>query len=175
MFEYTFQSCDFLVDSTFIFNNPYCLDLDYNIYFFSFFYLSKTFKIFSGLTSMSLFLYSINPNILFDVVNMYYNNHIFMVFDFKYTSLNYFYLLLWKIDYFIHFDYIIYYIYFIFLLIYFFCFSIIFKFLIRFYSYFYNFSLYMLYTFKFNTFLKDALNVNFFKSLSLLYSYYYTS
>lgn len=176
MFDYSFQSIDFLVDSTFIFNNPYCFNLDYNLYFFSFCFISKTFKIFSGVTSTSLFLYSICPNLLYDATPLYaYNNHIFMAFDFKFTSLDYLYTLLWKIDYYFHLYYIIYLIYFILLLIYLVYFQFIFKIMYNFILYMYNFILYMIYTFTLNSFLRDAFNVNFFKSLFYLYKYFYTS
>jgi hypothetical protein len=94
MFDNTFQSYEFLVDSTFIFNNPYCYNFDYNLYLFSFIFLSKTFKLISAITFTSLFLYNINNYILFDLTNLYINNHIFMVFDFKHTSLSYLFFLL---------------------------------------------------------------------------------
>lgn len=94
MFEYTFQSYEFLVDSTFIFNNPYNYNFDYNLYFFSFFFLSKTFELISAITSTSLFLYSIHPHILFEIVNLYINNNIFLIFNLKFTNLNYLYILL---------------------------------------------------------------------------------
>lgn len=89
MFDNTFQPYEFLVDSTFIFNNPYCYNFDYNLYFFSFFFLSKTFKLISAITSTSLFIYNIYPNVIFDITNLYINNHIFIVFDLKFTNLNY--------------------------------------------------------------------------------------
>lgn len=94
MFDNTFQSYEFLVDSTFIFNNPYCYNFDYNLYFFSFFFISKTFKLISAIAYSSLFLYNINSNFIFDFTNLYINNHVFMVFDLQYNNLNYLSILL---------------------------------------------------------------------------------